>query len=391
MSRRAIDRVRETVAVEMHQRFSRLALDRQVDEDVLVHRVVIPHVVRCHLERPHHFAGVSVASQNRRRPLVVAGALVLVPRPGVAGAVIDQIERRIVRDPSPYRAPAGLPRITWPRRDTEILAAIVGVKRFELRANLHILVGANVVGAPDLLPRRRIECGDPAPHSHLSTARANDDLPLHHDWRHGDRLAAGEIAHLRSPDLSPARCVDSNRVSVEQVVEDFAVSVGSATIHDITARSSNRLLRIRGTEFPFQRLAHLCQIDRVRDIRIRRHDVHRVADDERLSLVSTQHTGRECPHHAQVCGVLRCYRGQLAVARAGIISRRHLPFTGRTSMRDGNPRTRERRSSCCGCRCRLRLRARAVVRAVLAGSPAARDDDEDREEGDLTPRLHLLH
>ena len=41
--------------------------DRQVDEDVLVHRVVVPHVVRRRLERPHHLAGVGVARDDRAR------------------------------------------------------------------------------------------------------------------------------------------------------------------------------------------------------------------------------------------------------------------------------------------------------------------------------------
>src|SRR5207249_9308502 len=109
--------------------------------------------------------------QDRSCPLIVASTLILVPRSGIARAVVNQIERRIVGDPSPHRATASFPGVTRPSRHAEVCPTIVGVKRLELWADLHILVGPNVVGSPDFLAGRCIERRDPAAYAHLAAAR----------------------------------------------------------------------------------------------------------------------------------------------------------------------------------------------------------------------------
>src|ERR1700737_1968536 len=139
----------------------------------------------------------------------------------------------------------------------------MGVKRLEPLADLHVLVGADVVRAPDFLARRRIEGSDPAAHSHFAAARADDHFALHHYRRHGNCLAPGKVPHLGAPHLYPGRYVDRNGVPIEKVVEDLSVSVRSAAIHDIAARSTDRLLGVLGTELPLPRLARLSEIDRV--------------------------------------------------------------------------------------------------------------------------------
>ena len=275
----------------MHEHLARLPLDRQVDEDVLVDGVVVPHVVRRHLKSPHHLAGVRIARQNRSSPLVVTGALVLVPRSGIAGAVIDEIEGGIIGEPSPHRATAGFPRVARPRCSTQVLSPIVGVERLEFGADLHVLVGPDVVGAPDFFPSSCIERGDPSPHTHLATARADDDFAFHHYRRHRDRLATGEITHLRAPYLIAGRRINGDGVPVQQIVEDLSVGVRGAAIYHVAARSADRLLGVLGTELPLEWLSGLREVDRVRDVGIRRDDVHRVANDERLPFVSAQHPG----------------------------------------------------------------------------------------------------
>src|ERR1700675_3898170 len=128
--------------------------------------------------------------------------------------MVDEIERRVVREPSPPRAAAGLPRVARPRQCAEILSAIVRIERLELRADLHVLVGTDVVRAPDFLARCGIEgCYPPAhshlaasfprpwgheswhpsAHSHPAAARSDDDFALDHYRGHGNCLAAGEI------------------------------------------------------------------------------------------------------------------------------------------------------------------------------------------------------
>ena len=100
------------------------------------------------------------------------------------------------------------------------------------------------------LPVVSVERGDPAAHSHLAAARADDDFALHDDRRHRDRLARVEVAHLRAPELL-ARCrVDGDGVSVEQVVDDLAVGERRAAIHDVAARDAHRRLRVLRAELP---------------------------------------------------------------------------------------------------------------------------------------------
>src|SRR4026209_1132258 len=115
------------------------------------------------------------------------------------------------------------------------------VERLEFGAYLHVLVGPDVVGAPDFLAGSLVEGGDPSAHSHFAAARTDDHFSLHDYRRHGDRLAAREITHLGPPDLIPCCRVDSDGVSVQQVVENLSVGVCGAAIHDITAGLPDRL------------------------------------------------------------------------------------------------------------------------------------------------------
>ena len=112
----AIQRVREAIPVEVNECLTSLSLHRHVDENVLVDGVKIPIVVGCDLERPHELSSVGIASEDGARPFVVAGTDVLVPRAGVGRAVIDEVERGIVRQPTPHGAAADLPRVAGPTR-----------------------------------------------------------------------------------------------------------------------------------------------------------------------------------------------------------------------------------------------------------------------------------
>ena len=69
----------------------RLAVDRQIEQQVFVDLVIVVEIVRIELIGPHRLAGIGVAREDRGGPFVVAFALVGIPRPGIAGAVEDQI------------------------------------------------------------------------------------------------------------------------------------------------------------------------------------------------------------------------------------------------------------------------------------------------------------
>ena len=72
----------------------RLAVDRQVEQQVLVDLVIVVEIVRIELVGPHRLAGIGIAREDGGRPFVVAFALVGIPRAGIAGAVEDQIGLR---------------------------------------------------------------------------------------------------------------------------------------------------------------------------------------------------------------------------------------------------------------------------------------------------------
>src|SRR5688572_5667163 len=120
----------------MHQHLSRRPADRQIDEDVLVDRIVVPHVVRRHLEGPHELARVRITGEDRTRPLVVARPLLGVPRSWIAGAVVDEIELGIVGEPTPDSAGTRLPRLGGPGGDAQIFPTIVRVEGLEAWTDL---------------------------------------------------------------------------------------------------------------------------------------------------------------------------------------------------------------------------------------------------------------
>src|SRR4051812_25385254 len=146
---RAIDYIDVAVAFRADEYFSRLPFDRQIEQHVFIDAVVVVEIVRRELIRPYRLAGVGLARENRRAPFVVAGPLLGVPRPGVAGAIVDEIELRIVGDPAPYRAAADLPRLRRPARNAQILALFGFIKGLEAGSDEDILVRAGAVGAPD--------------------------------------------------------------------------------------------------------------------------------------------------------------------------------------------------------------------------------------------------
>ena len=200
--------------------------------------------------------------------------------------------------------------------------------------------GPTLYARQSCLPVVEIERGDPAAHAHLAAARADDDFVLHDDRRHRDRLAAIHVAHLHPPQLRARRRVDRDRVTVEQVVDDLPVRVRRAAIHDVAARDANRRLRILRAVLPLERKARLREIQRVRHVRIRRDDVHRVVDDERLAFVSAQHAGGDGPCDLQILRIRRGDVTQLGVSRVRVIAAGHGPASGLPDARDRDARVR---------------------------------------------------
>ena len=75
-----------------------------------------------------------------------------------------------------------------------------------------------------------------------------------------------------------------------------------------------------------QRAARLRQIDGKQVVRIGRHYVHRVVDDERLPFVSVRDAGAERGDDVEVLNVGRVDRVERAVAEVAVVAGRHPPF-----------------------------------------------------------------
>src|SRR5207249_543203 len=95
-------------------------------------------------------------------PFVVTGPLVGVPRCRIRRAVVDEVERRIIRDPTPCGPTASSPRRAGPSPHAEIGPALSRVKGSEARTDEYIPIGTGVVRAPSDLAAAQIERSEPA-------------------------------------------------------------------------------------------------------------------------------------------------------------------------------------------------------------------------------------
>ena len=93
---RAIHHIEKAVALGAEKNLALDSIDRHVDEHVLVDRVVVEQIVRAHLVKPFRSSGIGITSEHAGGPLVIAGPLVRIPWTGIACAVIDEIQIRIV-------------------------------------------------------------------------------------------------------------------------------------------------------------------------------------------------------------------------------------------------------------------------------------------------------
>ena len=207
----------------------------------------------------------------------------------------------------------------------------------------------------------------------LAARGADDDAILDDEGRDGRRLALREVGDPGPPQLLPGRRGDGHRVSVEQVVHDFAARVERAPIDRVTTGDAEGVRIHRGAVLPFERIALAREVERVQHVGIGRDNVHRVVDHEGLSLVPAQHASRERPHRPQARRVGGRDLAQVAVARGRVVVGRHRPAaaldrSGRAGCgrrQRGREHDRQRHST------HAHLRApRICDRAPLASLPA---------------------
>src|SRR5947209_17415067 len=98
----------------MRQNLSRAASDIQIKQNVFIYAVIVMLVVRVPLIGPNRLSRFRPAGKNAGGPFVVAGTLLGIPRTWISRAVVNEIEIRIVRDPTPAGSAADFPRIAGP-------------------------------------------------------------------------------------------------------------------------------------------------------------------------------------------------------------------------------------------------------------------------------------
>ena len=301
----------------MGQQLAVLAVDLLVGEDHLVDAVIVPLVVGRHLIDPLGLAGVDVARPDGHRPLVVAGPLLRVPGRGIARAVVDQVELRIVGVPAPGRrrrrsSTDRLARcLCWKSLPTGLPSAVVFSGSISMSES-----GPIGIAAPGQLAGLQIVGADPTANAELAAGDADEHLVLEDERRVGAGLALGRIAVLHRPDDLAGLRVERDQRRVGLMQEDLAVGVGEAAVDRVAAHHRNDVRILLGLVFP-EDLAVVVEVEREDGVGERRMNIHHVADDQRRAFVTAQHAGRERPGRRELVDVIGVDLLEFRVARVG--------------------------------------------------------------------------
>src|SRR5436190_2287584 len=188
-----VHHVEEPVATWPQEHRAAAVAPWNVGQNRLVDVVVVVNVVRRRLVKPQGVAAVDVAGENARRPFIVAGPLVGVPRARIARPIINCLGSRVVADPAPHIAAAELPDFRWPRFDAEVLALVHGVERLEPGTNQNVLVGPSVVGFPSKFSAAFVEGSQPPANAHFAARISDQHFSVGDERRHRQRLALLDV------------------------------------------------------------------------------------------------------------------------------------------------------------------------------------------------------
>ena len=176
-----------------------------------------------------------------------------------------------------------------------------------------------MVGAPGDFAVTQIECRQAAANSEFAAADTDIDFVLHHQRRHCQAFTEIDIGDLSPPHGFARVGIDRNRLTVESVDDDLSISEHGAAVHNVAARNALGCCSWCGLEGPLRRRAGFGEVERVHEIWVRRHDVHRVVNNERCRLLAPVDAQRESRSNTQRTDVGRVNLSQLAVAAARII------------------------------------------------------------------------
>src|SRR4051794_26737505 len=108
----------------MHQNLARFSIDGQIQQNGFVDPVMVEEVMWTRLVKPCRIPIVRVPCENAARVFVITRPYLGVPRAGITGAVITQVQFRIVSHPAPDGTAADLPLVWGPTGHAKIFAAL---------------------------------------------------------------------------------------------------------------------------------------------------------------------------------------------------------------------------------------------------------------------------
>ena len=202
-----------------------------------------------------------------------------------------------------------------------------------------------------ILPDLQIHCDQTASDAQFAAADARvDHVPDHHR-RHGRGLADLDVSDRGSPNFFAGVRVDRNRVVVERVVNDLAVSKARAAIDDVATGDPHRAIIRIGMKNPFLGKSGFRKIERNQVIGKGGNNIQRIIYDQRLAFVAVRYARRGGRHDMKILNVARVDLIERAEPGVPVITGRHGPLAvgqGRDKM-DVGPRTGngDRRAALC--------------------------------------------
>ena len=322
-----VKRIAKAVTIEVGQQLARLAVDLLVGQDVLVDAVKVPFVMGRHLIEPLGHAGIGVAGHDGHRPLVVARTLRRVPGRGVAGAVIDQVQVRVIGIPAPGGAAADLPLVAFPAVEAAVGADGLAQMGGLFGIDQHFVVGTSRIGFPCLGPVSQVQGGQATAHPVFTTRDTDHHLVLDRHHGRGQGFADRRIADLGGPLHFTALGIQRHHGGVCLRQKDHPVGIGHAAVDGVAAHDRDDFRILLGFIAP-QDLAVVGQIQGEDIVGERRVDIHDVPDHQGAALVTAQNAGREGPGHPQIAHVFAVDLVQFGITMVGVIAGLDCPLFG---------------------------------------------------------------
>ena len=153
--------------------------------DGFINTIVVPFIMRCHLEYPIHNTRVNISREHTHRPFVVSWALYRIPSTWVSVTVVKWVVGFIIWPPAPYGTTTNFPLVAFPSWST-----CVGRKfyapRFASPATCRftwhdkcLIVWTHWVSTPNSFTSFDVISIDPCLNTKFSTRHTSDHFVFH--------------------------------------------------------------------------------------------------------------------------------------------------------------------------------------------------------------------